>query len=66
MIELGGMRTLTVNRAGTGIGSVRSTPAGIDCGTSCQAQFVLGTNVSLTAIAESGSSFARLERCKLR
>jgi YVTN family beta-propeller protein len=56
--EVGGMRTLTVNRAGTGIGSVRSTPAGIDCGTSCQAQFVVGTVVSLSASAASGSSFA--------
>ena len=55
--EVGGMRTLTVNRGGTGIGSVRSTPVGIDCGTSCQAQFVLNTNISLSATAQSGSTF---------
>jgi hypothetical protein len=51
------MCTLTVNRSGTGIGTVRSTPAGIDCGTSCQAQFVFGTMVTLSATAASGSSF---------
>jgi DNA-binding beta-propeller fold protein YncE len=56
--EVGGMRTLTVNRGGTGIGSVRSTPVGIDCGTSCQAQFVLGTSISLSATAQSGSTFS--------
>jgi YVTN family beta-propeller protein len=55
--EVGGMRTLTVNRGGTGIGSVRSTPVGIDCGTSCQAQFVLNTSISLSATAQSGSTF---------
>ena len=56
--EVGGMRTLTVNRGGTGIGSVRSTPVGIDCGTSCQAQFALGTSIALSATSQSGSNFA--------
>jgi YVTN family beta-propeller protein len=58
VIEVGGMRTLTVNRAGTGIGTVTSSPVGIDCGTLCQAQFPVGSNVSLTATAAAGSIFS--------
>jgi hypothetical protein len=58
VVELGGMRTLTVNRAGTGIGSVTSSPVGINCGTLCQAQFPVGSQVTLNATAESGSFFA--------
>ncbi|MEM6861768.1 MAG: hypothetical protein AAF627_13610, partial [Myxococcota bacterium] len=38
---------LTVNRSGAG--SVRSTPAGIDCGSDCSFDFSLGTTVELTA-----------------
>jgi YVTN family beta-propeller protein len=56
--EIGGMRTLTVLRAGSGIGDVTSSPAGILCGTSCQAQFVSGTSISLTATPDSRSSFS--------
>ena len=55
--EIGGMNTLTIARAGTGIGTVRSTPAGILCGTSCQAQFVAGSAVSLSVVPDSGSTF---------
>ena len=56
--EIGGMRTLTIARAGTGIGTVRSTPAGVDCGTVCQAQFPVGTSVTLDSAAASGSQFS--------
>jgi len=55
--EIGGMRTLTVLRDGTGIGRVRSATAGIDCGTACQAQFPIGTMVSLVATPDSTSVF---------
>lgn len=58
VVEVGGMRTLTVAKAGTGIGTVASTPAGINCGTTCQAQFPVGSGVSLAATAQTGSSFA--------
>lgn len=58
VVEVGGMRTLTIARAGSGIGTVRSSPAGIDCGTQCQAQFPIGTPVALTVIPSSGSYFA--------
>ena len=50
--------TLTVARAGTGSGSVTSTPAGISCGTSCSKAYAAGTVVTLTVKAASGSRFA--------
>lgn len=56
--EIGGMRTLTINRSGSGLGTVQSNPPGINCGTSCQAQFPAGSTVSLTASAQGGSTFA--------
>jgi len=40
---------LTVTRAGTGSGTVTSSPAKIDCGATCSASFPSGTVVSLTA-----------------
>jgi YVTN family beta-propeller protein len=59
VVEIGGMRTLTVTLSGSGIGRVRSTNvAGIDCGTLCQAQFPLGTSVMLTATPDTNSSFS--------
>jgi YVTN family beta-propeller protein len=57
--EIGGMRTLTVVRSGSGIGTVRSTPVGIDCGTLCQAQFPLNAVVALTPVADSRSFFSQ-------
>ena len=48
---------LTVKKAGTGSGTVTSTPAGINCGTTCSASFALGTSVTLTAAAANGSTF---------
>ncbi len=51
--------TLTVYKVGQGSGTVTSMPAGIDCGSGagCTANFVLGTQVSLTAVPEAGSVF---------
>src|SRR5438552_3471830 len=49
--------TLTVAEAGTGSGTVTSSPAGIDCGTSCSADYASGTLVTLTAAASAGSTF---------
>src|SRR5256712_269628 len=43
---------LTVATAGAGAGTVTSTPAGINCGSSCSASFVSGTVVTLTATAD--------------
>src|SRR5919206_381419 len=50
-------QTLTVSRAGTGSGTVTSTPAGINCGTTCSANFDDGTSVTLTATAATNSTF---------
>jgi hypothetical protein len=44
--------------AGTGTGTVTSDPAGIDCGTTCSAEFATGTVVTLTAAPDAGSTFA--------
>ncbi len=48
---------LTVTKAGTGSGTVTSTPAGITCGTDCEERYDAGTSVSLTATAATGSHF---------
>src|SRR5207245_74618 len=50
--------SLTVNKAGTGSGTVTSTPAGIDCGATCSAAYDSGTVVTLTATPASGSTFS--------
>ncbi len=52
------LRTLTVTKAGTGSGTVTSTPGGISCGSDCTENYANGTNVSLTAAAATGSTFA--------
>ncbi|MBX3274433.1 MAG: InlB B-repeat-containing protein [Sandaracinaceae bacterium] len=49
-------RTLSVARAGNGAGSVTSSPAGIACGTTCDAAFAHGTLVTLTAAEDVATS----------
>src|SRR6266496_3998631 len=49
--------TLTVNKGGTGSGTVTSSPAGISCGATCSASYNSGTVVTLTAAAAGGSTF---------
>jgi RHS repeat-associated protein len=52
--------TLTVDLSGSGSGSVTSSPGGISCtgsGTTCSASFTDGTSVTLTATADTGSTF---------
>lgn len=49
---------LTVSKSGSGSGTVSSSPAGIDCGSTCSAEFDGGTEVTLTATAAQGSEFA--------
>jgi len=48
---------LNVAKAGTGSGTVTSSPAGISCGDSCQASFTAGTVVTLSATPALGSVF---------
>ena len=50
--------TLTVNRTGTGGGTVTSNPAGINCGATCSASYDAGASVTLTAAADGASTFA--------
>jgi len=48
---------LTVTKSGSGSGTVTSSPAGINCGSTCSAGYASGTSVALTASAASGSTF---------
>lgn len=49
--------TLEVSTLGTGAGQVSSMPAGIDCGATCLSTFNPGTQVTLTATPQAGSTF---------
>jgi hypothetical protein len=49
--------SLTVNKTGTGIGTVTSDPSGINCGEDCNEAYNQGTSVTLTATPASGSTF---------
>jgi hypothetical protein len=55
--EAEGRFTLTINKLGDGEGRVTSDPSGIDCGPSCSRQFRAGTEITLTADADPGSTF---------
>lgn len=48
----------TVTKSGAGSGTVTSTPAGINCGSTCSSSFNHGTSVALTATPASGSTFS--------
>jgi hypothetical protein len=50
--------TLTVNKTGSGQGTVTSSPSGIDCGPTCSADFTSGAVVTLTPTPATGSTFA--------
>lgn len=50
--------TLTINRSGTGQGTVTSSPVGINCGGDCSQAYSPGTIVVLSAQAEYGSEFS--------
>jgi hypothetical protein len=49
---------LTVTEAGSGAGTVTSSPAGINCPTTCAGSFPLGKSVTLKASASGSSVFA--------
>jgi hypothetical protein len=49
---------LTVNYSGDGIGTVTSSPAGVNCPGTCSASFQQGTVVTLSAVPADGVTFA--------
>src|SRR2546426_6173374 len=49
--------TLTTNKAGTGNGTVTSSPGEINCGATCSAAYNSGTVVTLTAAPATDSAF---------
>jgi hypothetical protein len=54
---------LTVNRSGTGNGTVTSADGYINCGVVCSYSYFSGTQVSLTATPSQGSSFGSWSGC---
>lgn len=54
--------TLSLYEVGSGTGTVTSSPAGVNCNAksaaNCTGNFTLGTLVTLTAVPDSGSTFA--------
>jgi hypothetical protein len=60
-VSIPGKVSLTITKAGSGAGTVSSSPGGINCGSACSASFNEGTSVTLTASPASGSAFAGWE-----
>jgi len=57
---------LVLEKAGTGQGTVTSSPAGISCGTACpqaEHEYLEGTTIVLTASAAAGSEFVEWRGC---
>ena len=54
---------LTANFSGSGSGSITSSPSGLSCSVTCSQSFPSGTVVTLTATANSGSTFASWGNC---
>jgi YVTN family beta-propeller protein len=57
IVELGNSAALTIRVAGQGIGTVTSSPPGVQCGTACRARFAIGTRVALSVQPGFGSQF---------
>jgi Divergent InlB B-repeat domain len=49
---------LSVNKTGTGNGTVTSNPAGISCGSDCSESYTSGAVVALSAVPAAGSTFS--------
>jgi hypothetical protein len=54
---------LTLEKTGTGQGTVTSSPTGINCGVTCEHEYLEGTKVTLTASASAGSVFEGWSGC---
>ena len=55
--------TLDVTKTGTGTGVVASDPGGISCGAACSDVYWPGAVVTLTALADAGSTLAGWTGC---
>ena len=51
------MKTLTVQKTGTGSALVTTSPAGIDCGATCSADFAQGTAITLNVVEDPVTTF---------
>lgn len=60
-VQAAAARALTVMRVGSGGGTVSGT--GISCGADCSESYALGTQVTMTAAAATGSAFAGWSGC---
>ena len=56
--QSGGPRMHVLTVTASGGGSVKSAPAGIDCGATCSASFTEGTQVTLSTSAPAGTAFS--------
>ncbi len=66
LLPPGGSPLLTLTKLGNGFGAVASSPPGIVCGPNCSVvtkSFPTGTEVTLSAVEESGSRFDRWSGC---
>ena len=50
-------KILSVGKAGSGAGSIMSSPSGVTCGGTCSASYPHGATVTLRAIPDAGSTF---------
>ena len=57
-VTLQATNELSIERAGSGSGTIESSPAGIECGSTCAAAFVHGAHVVLNANPDPGSHFS--------
>jgi PASTA domain/Divergent InlB B-repeat domain len=56
-------RKLTITKAGTGTGTVKSSPAGIECPGTCSAEYDNGTEVTLTGTAGANTEAVKWAGC---
>ncbi|GEM_PF-6728419 len=55
------LKKLSINKSGNG--TVTSSPAGINCGPTCNKEFAIGTAVTLTAKPDTGATFIDWNNC---
>lgn len=54
---------LAATKTGSGTGTLTSSPAGLNCGSTCSASFSANTTVTLTATPDTGSAFISWSGC---